>query len=69
MEEDESTTPTESDNEPYICSLRVGGKFQFLPRDMYEKKILSTYVLEKFLCESVTLKIYFLKLFLSICLK
>ena len=29
MEEDESTTPTESDNEPYISSLRVGGKFNF----------------------------------------
>ena len=55
MEEDESTTPIESDNEPYICSLRVGGKFNFyleiiLPRDKYEKKILFTYMLEKFLC-------------------
>ena len=38
MEEDESTTPIESDNEPYICSLRVGGKFNFYVKICMKRK-------------------------------
>ena len=68
MEENESTTPTELDNEPYICSLRVGGKFNFYLEICMKRKYCLHIRLINF-CASLTFKIYFLKLFLSICLK